>query len=90
MAVTLEPQSQKTFIGHVCQAKIQINLRMREVWQQSSLGSFWTAKDVKCLHEENENSDRTTSGAESDLSLCRMHTSEGTFADDAAYLSSRE
>ena len=32
---------------HVRPAKIQINLRIRAVWSESSLGAFWTAKDKK-------------------------------------------
>ena len=41
------------------QAKIQINLRIRTVWSESSLGAFWIAYDAKFLHAENEDSDQT-------------------------------
>ena len=30
-------------------AKIQIGLRIRAVWSESSLGDFWIAKDTKFL-----------------------------------------
>ena len=40
-------------------AKIQISLRIRAVWSESSLGAFWLAKDGKFLHADNEDSDQT-------------------------------
>ena len=41
-------------------AKIQISLRIRAVWSESSLGAFWIDKDVdKFLHADNEDSDQT-------------------------------
>ena len=45
----IEPQRQKN-VGHVRQAIIQISLRIRAVWSESSLGAFWKAKDAKFLH----------------------------------------
>ena len=38
-------------------AKIQISLRIRAVWSESSTGAFWIAKDAKVLHADNEDSD---------------------------------
>ena len=35
-------------------AKIQISLRIRAVWSESSLGALWITKDAKCLHADNE------------------------------------
>ena len=40
-------------------AKIQISLRIRVVWSESSLGAFWIAKAANFLHTENDNSDQT-------------------------------
>ena len=41
-------------------AKIQISLRIRAVWSESSQSAFWIAKDRKFLHADNEDSDQTT------------------------------
>ena len=53
-----ESDSNRTF-GNVRPAKIQISLRIRAVWSESSLGAFWIAMDAKLLHADNENSDQT-------------------------------
>ena len=50
----------KLTIEHVRPAKIQIRLRIRAVWSESSLGAFWIAKDA-----DNEDADQT---AQADLS----------------------
>ena len=42
---------------HVRQAKIQISLRIRAVWSESSLGAFWIAKDSKFRHADNDGYD---------------------------------
>ena len=55
-------------------AKIQINLRIRALRSESSLGAFLIAKDAKFLHTDNEDSDQ------SDLSLLWAHMIEGTFS----------
>ena len=55
-------------------AKIQISLRIRAVWSESSLGAFWIAKDAKFLPADNEDSDQ------SDLSLRWARMSKGTFS----------
>ena len=44
----------KRTFGHMHPAKIQISLRIRAVWSESSLGAIWTAKDSMCLHSNNE------------------------------------
>ena len=53
--------------GHVRQAMIQVSLRIRVVWSESSLGTFWIANEVKFLNEDNEGSDQTA--AQADLRL---------------------
>ena len=45
--------------GHVRPAKIRISLCILTNWSESSLGAFWTAKDAKFLHTDNEHSDQT-------------------------------
>ena len=40
-------------------AKIQIRLRIRAVWSESSLGAFWIVKEAKFIHADNEDSDQT-------------------------------
>ena len=49
----------KRTFWHVRPAKIQISLRIRAVWSESSLGTFWKAMDAKCLRADNEDSDQT-------------------------------
>ena len=46
--------------GHVRPAQIQISLRIRAVWSESSLGAFWVAKDIKLLYRDNEDPDQTS------------------------------
>ena len=53
--------------GHVRPEKIQISLRIR-TGSESSLDTFWIAKDVKFLHEANEDFDQTAK-MQADLSL---------------------
>ena len=50
----------KRTFGHVRPAKIQISLRIRAVWSESSLTGLWINKDAKFLHADNEDSDQTT------------------------------
>ena len=40
------------------QAKIQISLRIRAVWSESSLDAHWIAKGTKFLHVDNEDADQ--------------------------------
>ena len=47
----------KRTFGHVRPAKIQISLRVRAVWSESSLCTFYIAKDANFLHADNEDSD---------------------------------
>ena len=49
----------KRTIGRVRSEKIQIRLRSRTVWSESSLGAYWIAKDAKFLHADNEDSHQT-------------------------------
>ena len=49
----------KRTFGHVLPAKIQISLRRRAVWSESSLGAFWIANDAKFLQTDNEDSNQT-------------------------------
>ena len=44
----------KHTFGHVRPAKIQISLRSRAVWPESSLGAFWIANNVKCRHTDKD------------------------------------
>ena len=39
-------------------AKIQISVRIRAGWSESSLGAFWIAKDAKFLNAGSEDSDQ--------------------------------
>ena len=39
--------------------KIQISLRIRAVWSESSLGVFWITKDAESHHADNEYYDQT-------------------------------
>ena len=45
--------------GRLRPAKIQISLRIRAVWSESSLGAFWIAKEAEFLHADKEDSDQT-------------------------------
>ena len=65
---------------HLRPAKIQIRLRIRAVWSESSLGAFWIAKDAKFLLAYNEDSDQTARMHRLILSLCYAHMSESTFS----------
>ena len=49
----------KSSFGHERSAKIQISLRIRAVWSESSLDAFWIAKDAKFVHAGIEESDLT-------------------------------
>ena len=40
-------------------ANFWINLHIHAVWSESSLGTFWIAKDAKFLNADNEDSDQT-------------------------------
>ena len=51
---TNKPQRKKMNCRTYAPANIQISLRNRAVWSESSLGTFWIVKDAKFLHAENE------------------------------------
>ena len=48
----------KRTLGHARPTKIQINLRIRAVGLKSSFGAFWIAKDTKCIHAYNTDTDQ--------------------------------
>ena len=50
----------KCTFAHVSQAKIQISLRIRAGWSESSLGAFWITKDARFFFlVDNKDSDQT-------------------------------
>ena len=51
--------TKRTF-GHVRPAKIQISLRIRAVWSESSLSAYWIVQDAKLHHTDNEDFDAQT------------------------------
>ena len=55
----LNRNGRKRTFGHVRRVKIQISLRIRAVWSESSLGAFWKAKYANFHHADNEDSDLT-------------------------------
>ena len=57
----------KHTIRHVRPMKIQIRLRIRAVWSESSLGTFWIARDANFLKADKDDL----------LSLRWAHMSEG-------------
>ena len=65
--------------GHVRPAKIQISLRIRAVWSESSLGAFWIVKDAKFLHAAQADW-LDCSDAQADLCHRREYKPEGTFS----------
>ena len=56
---TCELQHQKPYFINVRRAKIQTSLRIRAVWSESSLGTFWIANDAKFVHKDNEDTGQT-------------------------------
>ena len=50
--------SVKGTLGHGRPATIQISLRIRAVWSESLLATFWMTKDAKFLYADNEDSDK--------------------------------
>ena len=66
--IDLNINVRKRTFEHVCSAKIQISLRIRTVWPESSLGAFWGAKDENFLHVDNDDW-WECADAEADLSL---------------------
>ena len=75
----------KRTFGNVRPAKIQIRLRIRAVWSESSLGAFWIAKDaVSTCGQRRLWSDHMD--AQANLSLLWAHMSEGTFSHVTAYM----
>ena len=58
-----EMSENKCTLGHVRPAKIQVSLRIRTVWSDSSLCTFWIAKDANVFPTDNDDSLQTASGA---------------------------
>ena len=77
--------ARKRTLEHVRPAKIQIRLRIRAVWSESSLGAFWIAEDAKFLHADNEGSDQNAD-AQGESSLRFVHMCKGTFSHVSAHL----
>ena len=48
----------KRTFKHVRPVKIQISLRIRAVWSESSLPAFWIAEDAKFHYVDNEDSNQ--------------------------------
>ena len=66
-------------IGHALLAKIQISLRVRAGWSESSLSAFWIAKNLMFCRKVNEEwSDCAITQA--GLNLRCSHLSEGRFS----------
>ena len=57
--IKISHNGRKRTIGHLRPAKIQISLRVRAVWSESSPGAFWIAQDAYFLHADNEDSNQT-------------------------------
>ena len=74
--------SKRTY-GHMRPVKIQISLRIRAVWSESSLGAFGIAKIAKIFHANNENTDET---AWMRSQIRSAHISECMFARVAAHI----
>ena len=58
----------KCTFWHVRPEKIQISLRIRAVWSESSMGTLSIVMDAKLVRADNEDSDQTVD-AQADLSL---------------------
>ena len=71
----------KRTFGHVRPAKIQISLRIRAVWSESSRGTFWIHMDAVSPSGQRKHWLDCTY-AQADLSLRWAQMSEGTFSHD--------
>ena len=72
----------KRTFGHVLPAKIQIRLRIRAVWSESSLGTKLDSQGGKVLFFHADNEDwLDCANAQADLSHHSGHMLEGTFSD---------
>ena len=85
MKVELNRNIRKRTFGFVRPTKIQISLRIRAVWSESSLGAIWIANDAMFLHADNKGSDQTALMRR--LIWVRWtHMPKGTFPDVAAQI----
>ena len=57
--INLSRNVRKRTFEYVRPAKIQIRLRFRAVWSESSLDAFWIDKDAKFLYADIKDSDQT-------------------------------
>ena len=69
-------QCQESIFEHVHPAEIQISLRMRAVWSESSPDKFWIAQVSSC---EQRRLWSDHAGAQADLCLPLAHMSEDIF-----------
>ena len=76
----------KSTFGLVRPAKIQIRLRIRAVWSESSLDAFWIAKDEKFLHASNEDSDQMHGCAGWFESSLSAYVQRNVFVRSCSYL----
>ena len=77
-----ESLRQKRTFGHVCKARIQISLRIRAVWPESSMDAFRIASDAIVASEAIRNAsidNEVYADAHANLRLLWMHMSDGTF-----------
>ena len=83
---TITRNVRKRTFGRVRPPRIQIRLRIRAVWSEPSLGTFWRSNDAQFLHADNEDlSDYTD--AQADLGVRCAHISDGTVSHNAARMS---
>ena len=76
----------KHTFGQVRPVKIQIRLRIRAVWSESSLGTFWITKFAKFLRTDNKDwSD--CAHPQADLSLRWVHMWEGMLSQIPTHIS---
>ena len=75
----------KRTFGHVRPAKIQISLRFRAEWSESSMRASSIAKDAKFLRADKKDSSQTARTAHADLSLHWAYMLESTFSQIATH-----
>ena len=68
---------ENVFFGHVRPAKIQLSLRIRTVWSESTPGVLWKVQAAKFLHADND--DWSVRGGAGWYEASLVHMSNGTF-----------
>ena len=81
-----KPQRKLHNFGHVRPEKIQISLRIRAGWSESSLGTFWIVKEAKICNVENEDSGQTAWMRRLIWVYGLTHMSAGTFSHVRAHM----